>query len=382
MNTMTDETARRAIDFTSRLFCSVATGNGNIVMSPHSLATLLGVLSLGARGETERALLRALSLADSDTLRAQLSAAASTLKNSGSCGVECLGDVSLWLKEGLAPSDGFRRDAGGLLSANFATVNMDDGGVKRINEHVSRATRGLIPKILKDIPSPGSRLIATSALYLKAKWMCPFPDDATSSCVFHAPEGRIKATFMCNTGAYPCCEVKGMVAVAIPYVDADFEMQIFMPKAKTASAHLSNHVRFAQMLADCRAALRAVAENYEEIDLRLPKFSVESDHEMTEAVMALGAGAAFGPDADFGGLLQESQPVMLSGIVQSACVRVDEEGTEAAAATAIGCETGCPWERPKPRIVRINRPFVFVVHNRRTGVDLFAGRIENPAEGA
>ena len=89
---------------------------------------------------------------------------------------------------------------------------------------------------------------------------------------------------------------------------------------------------------------------------------------------------AFGPDADFGGLLQESQPVMLSSIVQSACVRVDEDGTEAAAATAIGYDTGCPWKSPKPCIVRINRPFVFIVHNRRIGVNLFVGRIENPAE--
>ena len=405
MNTMTDETARRVMDFTSRLFCAIAPCNGNFVMSPHSLATLLGVLALGARGETKLALLRALSLADDDSLRALLSSAASTLKRqnrvgrddliaprrleglqlpleNGSCGVECLGDVSLWLEEGLRPSDEFRKVVEGLLPANFATVCMDADGVRRINEHVSRATRGLIPTILKEIPPQGSRLIATSALYLNAKWMSPFPDDATTSYVFHAPDGKIKVPFMCNINAYPCCEVGGTVAVAIPYVDADFEMQIFMPKTKTASVRLSNHVQFSKMLAECRAALRATAENYEEIDLRLPKFSVTSDHEMTEAVQTLGAGAAFDPDADFSGLLQESEPVAFSSIVQSACVRVDEEGTEAAAATAVCFDTGCPFEQPKPRIVRINRPFVFIVHNRRTGLDLFAGRIENPSFGS
>ncbi len=380
MHTMTDETARRVIDFTSRLYFAIAPCNGNFVMSPHSLATLLGVLALGARGETKLALMRALSLADDDSFRALLSSAASMV-NHGAGGIECLGDVSLWLEEGLRPSDEFRKVVEGLLPANFETVCMDADGVRRINEHVSRATRGLIPNILKDTPPPGSRLIATSALYLKAKWMSPFPDDATTKYVFHAPDGNIKAPFMCNINAYPCCEVGGTLAVAIPYVDADFEMQIFMPKTKAASARLSDHVQFSQILADCRAALRAMAETDEEIDLRLPKFSVTSDHEMTKAVQTLGAGAAFDSDADFSGLLQESEPVAFSSIVQSACVRVDEEGTEAAAATAIGCDTGCPWERPKPRIVRINRPFVFIVHNRRTGLDLFAGRIENPAEG-
>ena len=380
MNTMTDETTRRVIDFTSRLFCAIASCNGNFVMSPHSLATLLGVLVLGARGATKLALLRALSFAGDDSFHALLSSAASTL-NHGAGGVECLGDVSLWLEEGLRPLDEFRKVVEGLLPASFETICMDADGMRRINEHVSRATRGLIPNILKDIPPPGSRLIATSALYLKAKWMSPFHVDATTSYVFHAPDGKIKVPFMCNINAYPCCEVGGTVAVAIPYVDADFEMQIFMPKTSAASAHLSNHVQFSKMLAECRAALRAVAETDEEIALRLPKFSVTSDHEMTEAVQSLGAGAAFDPDADFGGLLQESEPVKFSSIVQSACVRVDEEGTEAAAATAVCCDAGCPFERPKPRIVRINRPFVFIVHNRRTGLDLFAGRIENPAEG-
>lgn len=357
--------------FAASLFRAATPGNGNFLLSPRSVAETLGLLSLGACGETFDAILDALSFDDYREWIRTFVHAEEAIREAGGPGAQCETDTALWIRKGLALRPGFRKRARWYFGAEIAEIPMDETGRNAINGHVSQATRGMIPELLPTPPE--GDLVATNAVWFKGKWDWPFDPDYTRPGTFHAPEGKIRVPFMHRTEWLPYFEGDGYEAVRLPYRDWHFAFDVFLPRPGVPVAGIE--CRFEEVLARTRAAFAADDATF--LALALPKFDLDCSLDLKMALFRLGAGRIFSPErADFSDIVDGAGAFCVSGIIHQARLRLDEEGTEAAAATAPLMVMGIP---PPPRPFRVDRPFLFALRLCETGDILFCGRAARPA---
>jgi serpin B len=240
----------------------------------------------------------------------------------------------------------------------------------RINAWVADKTEQRI----RDMLAPGSvdtltRLILVNAVYFNAAWQRKFTAGATASDTFTKLDGSTTRVDMMNQEAlFPYTEGADYQAAALPYDGGELEMLIVLP----AAGRFEQFERSlgADALKSMLAALRS-----ENVRLGLPKFRIEGSFSLSAAMQRLGMRAAFTPAADFSGI-SATESLLIKDIVHKSYVGVDENGTEAAAATAV--IVGTTSVPASPKILKLNRPFLFAIVDKATGAIVFWGRVVDP----
>ena len=223
--------------------------------------------------------------------------------------------------------------------------------------------------------TPRTRLILTNAIYFKAAWAEPFDRADTSEGSFHLLDGRqVLVPMMRQIATFGHTSGPDYQAVELPYKGHELSMVILVPDAG----------RFVEVEAVLDGETIDVAlEGLErrEIDLMMPSFSFDWDIRLKAVLSEMGMPIAFDSgNADFLGMVRSpvEETLYVEDVVHKAFVAVDEEGTEAAAATAV-IVPASPSLPPEPRVLMIDRPFVFLIRDIETGVILFVGRVVDPS---
>ena len=270
--------------------------------------------------------------------------------------------------------DHFRAE---LFSLDFKAAAEAAG---RINGWVSEQTQGKIPTLVSSSGlDPLTRLVLANAVYFKASWSNPFEEWYTSPEPFllsseSGGAGTVEVMMMRQDLdlRYWADEALGVEAVSIPY--EVMSMVVLLPGTGRLAA-----------LEDTldAAFLDRVVAGWEPtlVDLKLPRFEVRCTSQITEALRGLGIEAGFDTlRSDFSGVTDHPQGLSISDVIHDAWVKVDEEGTEAAAATSMDllCDDSSEEEPPEAIPFHIDRPFVFLIRDDETGAVLFMGRIMDP----
>ena len=224
------------------------------------------------------------------------------------------------------------------------------------------------PGVIDDL----TRLVLTNAIYFNAGWAFPFEPENTQDGPFHLLDGgEVTVPMMKQRAKLLYAEGDGYQAVALPYGTSGLSMVLLVPPAGQFEA-------FEGSLDANR--VDAIIDRFDEwsVALSMPGFRFESSFDLGETLAAMGMPDAFAELADFSGMTGSGE-LLISAVVHKAFVSVDEEGTEAAAATA-SVAMLASTSTPTPYVeLTIDRPFVFLIRDRETGAILFVGRVLNPA---
>jgi serpin B len=259
----------------------------------------------------------------------------------------------------------------GIYSVDFR--QNPEGARNAINGWVAEETEDKIEDLIPaGAIDPLTRLVLANAIYFNGSWLHPFSQNATAQAPFYTLDGsEISVDMMKLYGErFLYHQGQNYQALNLPYLSSDFVMTLMVPDAGAyddfeASLTLEG---LSEMLAGM---------SFERVDLEMPKFDFESSVDANDPLIALGMGDAFDPDrADFSGITDEEE-LMITDVLHKATITVDEEGTEAAAATAviIGVTSAMPDE---PISLVIGRPFMFMIRHLRTNTIMFMGRVVQP----
>jgi serpin B len=361
------------VEFATDLYGQLARTSGNVVFSPSSVSAVLGMLLVGAGGNTASELRSALHLGGVDD-SGVIAAAAALHQLLAPLADDRQSDViasdELWPQRGYAISPSFiaavRRGWDGMVQA----IDYSDPAraASTIDAAVSAATHGLVPRLLSpQALTPPVDLVVTDTVYLHARWAYPFNPSQTAPAPFYGTTTQQVAT-MHESAPLGYARHAGYQVVELPYAGGRLEMTILLPNGKLAPLE----TRFERRgLADLATGVQPTR-----VTLSLPRFIVSSQQVLNDDLKALGITDAFSPStADFAGI--GPHRLFLSDVVHQAVVKVAEKGTVAAAAT--GAVVAPTAVEANPGVtVTVDRPFLFTIADTATGTPLFLGRVVTP----
>ena len=344
----------------------------NVFISPTSIAIALAMTYNGANGETQKAMASALnwhelSLKDINISSQKLQ---QSWQNADSP-VQLSIANSLWAREGVPFKHKFLKNNREYYSAQITNLNFSNPGAKNIiNSWVKEATQGKIERIV-DAINPENILLLINAIYFKGNWAKQFDKNLTASQSFHLSDNFSKPhPLMSQTGEYRYYENEQFQAVSLPYEGNKLSMYIFLPSEENDLATFSQQLNlqnWQQWMKQFRLT---------EGTVKIPRFQLEYDVILNQALTALGMGIVFeGGRADFSSMT--SQSVSLDRLKHKTFVEVNEEGTEAAGVTSIGVRI-TSLNLAKPFEMIVNRPFFCAIGDNQTGTILFMGSIADP----
>jgi serpin B len=345
----------------------------NIFVSPYSAATALQMALNGAAGETKTEMQNA--LATSDISLQQLNAAnqaAAKLIDSHDTNIILTVANALWYRQSARVQPGFLDANQKFFSSTIKPL--DFGNVKvaedTINQWASDQTHGRITGIANGMIDPTyTDLILANAIYFKAAWLNHFDAKLTKDRLFHPATGPAKDTPMMEMSEkFTYRKDSDYQAVRLPYQDNNLAMYIFLPDASSSPTKLLQI-----MNGDDWGRVTLPGFSQRQGRLVLPKFKLENTLQLKAPLQALGMKTAFeSGKADFSAMFAD--PHHISAIRQKAFVEVDENGTEAAAVTTAWVNSwSIEMNPPKPFEMIVDRPFLFVIADARSGMILFVG---------
>jgi serpin B len=370
-------------EFGLELLREAAAQDSNAVLSPASIVLALAMARAGARGDTAAEMDEVLRGAASDehaswlnALDAALAARSGTFKDRFNKDADVLLRIA---NQSFAQAD-FPWEPAYLdaLAARFGAglrlvdyVQNAEGARRDVNAWVADRTEGRIPELLpQGSVDSATRLVLANAIYLKAAWANPFDEDASGLAPFARLNGtRTDVPTMHDTAGYRYAAGDDWQAVELPYVGGQLAMLVVLP---------DNLPAFERALdGDRLGAITAVLED-RRVKLSLPRFGIETKVDLAEVLTAMGMPLAFDAGrADFTGITPVDD-LCISAVIHQANIDLDEEGTEAAAAT--GVIAGVTSMPPEPVPMTVDRPFLFALRDVETGAILFLGRVVEPAE--
>ncbi len=236
---------------------------------------------------------------------------------------------------------------------------------KIINSWVENYTEGKIKEVIPEGGvSPFTVLVLVNAIYLKAIWMQKFDPNRTYDDYFYIPNGKVKVPMMHTQGNFEYVEDNNFQVLKLPYRGNRLSMLIILPKSRSTNIHLS-----AEKIKEWREKMRV-----HRVKVILPRFKITSHINLKEVLQRMGLRNAFTRDADFQGI---GKGVYINNVFHKTYIKVGENGTEAAAATAVG--VGATAYLPYEYEFRADHPFVFLVQDDATGAILFMGEVADPS---
>lgn len=349
---------------------------GNLFFSPYSISTALAMTYAGARGRTEKEMAAVLHFPPGQELLhssfAKLESELKAIQDKGHLKLSVAN--SLWAQEGYGFLDSFfelnkKYYRAGL---NFIDFRKAETARKTINAWVEEKTEEKIRELIKPGRiNPSTKLVLCNAIYFHGDWLTQFEKKRTVAADFYlAPKKTVKVPMMHKKAKVKFEDFGDFSGIELPYAGKDLSMFIFLPKEINGLAGLEKNFT-AENVEKWLNALSSTEER--EVLIGLPKFKTACEFELRETLSAMGVPSAFSPRAaDFSGMTGKKD-LYISEVIHKAFIDLNEEGTEAAAATAVIL-------RCSGVMFRANHPFIFFIREKQTGSILFIGRIVNPAK--
>ncbi len=368
--------------FAIGLYGKLADGDRkNLFFSPNSIETALTMTYAGARGQTAAQMAAVLCLpANSDTIHKDFGDFLDQLNGTGGNKGKARG-YDLWAANALWGQTGydFIPDFVSLLKTNYGAgieeVNFKydaEGARKTINAWVGKETREKITELISQgMLTPLTRLVLTNAIYFKGAWAAPFDKSATRDEPFHLSAGREKKTpLMHRTGSYGYMEGGDFQGLRLGYAGGDLSMIVMLPRQADGLPRLETEL--------ARGNLSDSFRNFrdQEVVVSLPRFRMTRGFDLAPVLQSMGMKDAFDGAADFSGM-NGKKNIYISHVIHKAFIEVNEEGTEAAAATAVVIRETAVRPQPSPEF-RADHPFLFLIREERSGAILFMGRLMEP----
>jgi len=367
----------------------------NLFFSPYSISLALAMSYAGARNETEHQMTQTLNFilpqdrlhSAFNSLNAELRGRSSGTKDAGGKDFRLKMANAIWGQEGY----GFLPDFTDLLTtkydAGMKTVDFENAPEDSritINNWVSDQTEDRIKDLIhsSDI-NPGIRLVLTNAIYFNAAWLNPFEENGTHDGQFYLSNGKeVIVPMMRMESPLSYAGEDNYQAIELPYYGDEMSMIIIVPKVVSIET-------FEKSLNSKQLNEIVINLQHRLVALTMPKFELNSEYKLNEILSDMGMPLAFTPMppeklgtcsnewADFSGIINKCG-LFISFILHKAFVTVDEAGTEAAAATAVGF--GIPTSAGDPFLhVNVDHPFIFLIRDIKTGTILFLGRVMDPS---
>lgn len=364
--------------FALDLYASLKTTPGNLFFSPYSVSSCLAMVYAGARGETERQMAKVPRFS---TNQSEFHAAFGELQKRLNAmeqnkGIELAVANGLWAQQGHHFLPDFtalvqRRYKARLEQVDFPTHA--EPVRKEINDWVSQKTKGKIADLIPlGMLNAATRLVLANAIYFKGRWTHPFNASNTAAAPFYAAgTQKIEARMMNLTAGFKYAEADALQILELAYQGGDVSMVVLLPKDAEALRTLEDALTAARL--DYWLGLLRAGK----VNVFLPKFKLAGEFSLGPTLADLGITDAFSPRADFSGM-DGARNLFLSAVVHKAFVDVNEEGTEAAAATGGVMSLTSVRVKPIP-VFRADHPFIFLIRDTRSGSVLFLGRVTNPA---
>lgn len=364
--------------FAFDLYQTVRAQDGNLVLSPVSISQAFAMVYVGARGETEQEMAEVLHFSlPQDRLHPVFNATLLSLEAMAGSGNEVRIANSLWGQQDFSFEQSFlstlaiNYDAG-LQLVDF--VNARQNAAQAVNDWVSQNTEGRITDLVQpERFDEYTRLLLVNAMSLKADWLHAFPTATTTDNLFYLLNGgTVMADMMDIDQAFPFryARFTGFQAIELPYTGDRLAMLILMPdegEFSTVESWLDT-LTFKEIGQALTNQLLAV---------KMPRFEFETNLDgLPEILQDMGMVSAFSTNADFFNISHEGQ-LAIDDVFHGAFIQVDENGTQAAAATSVEMRevVGTMYT-----YVIIDHPFIFIIHDRQTGTILFIGRVLDPAQ--
>lgn len=374
---VTEQTmAQGQTDFAYSLFALLNRGREgeDLLVSPFSLQCALGMLSNGAMGETRDEIVRAMGL--DGYSQEEVNGYFQKLirgMNGVSPFVSVQTSNSVWVNRQMVLNEAFRQTGEEKYGALVSSLDFGDpSSVDQVNAWCNETTHGKIPRILGSL-SPSIYVYLLNSVYFKARWDTEFPVDQTRQGDFHAGAGGVlQASFMHQTVEHGyLARGESFTSAVLPYVGGHYEMRFILPDEGATVDEVADALA-------SPGVLQAAIDNGEEcrINYAVPRFEMENDITLNGALQSLGMKLAFTDEGDLSALTTPYAPV--STIFQVATLKVDEEGSEGAAVTAVTDGAPLPDEARKEIDFTLDRPFLFLLTETGTGTVLFMGKMEKP----
>lgn len=353
----------------------------NLFFSPYSISTALAMTYVGANGPTKSQMAEVLHLPKNDSeLNSTIkSLNALLVSTDDETGFQLRVANRLWGQIGFQFVPEFLQVTKDDYGADLGLVDFKETEIARrainswVNGQTDRKIRNLIaPGVL----GSDTRLVLTNAIYFKARWTEEFKKNVTADAPFHVSASQqITVPTMQQMHHFRYVESNETQILELPYgQDNSLSMLILLPKKIEGLADLEKQLS-AQNLEKWTDGLEST-----QIKVQLPKFKMTSEFSLKDVLTSMGMSLAFSPSADFSKISTE-QRLFISAVIHKAFVDVNEEGTEAAAATAVAMRMTAIAPGQKPPIeFRADHPFVFLIRHNQTQSILFFGRVVNPKE--
>ncbi len=358
-------------------------GDGNLFYSPYSISIALAMTYAGARTETESEMAATLHYRlPQERLHSAFNALDTVLTSQGSGEGEDAFQLNIanaiWGQEGFKFLPTFLDTLAENYGAGLRTVDFAQAEAARqtINGWVSEQTKDKIEELIpKGYLDSLVRLVLTNAIYFNGKWVLPFEKDSTHDGPFNRLDGsEVTVPMMSQTAGLDYAAGDGYQAIELPYRDSNMAMLFVLPEVG----------RFEEIEAAFSAgSVDAIVKDLsaQQVHLTLPKFTFESEFDLSTTLAQMGMPSAFrspgSGGADFSGMTGQ-RDLFISAVLHKAYVAVDEEGTEAAAATAVIMKLTAAMPGALVRMT-LDRPFLFLIRDRDSGTILFVGRVLDPS---
>jgi len=385
------------VKFALKLYDQLNNQKGNLFLSPYSISTALAMTHAGARGETETEMTKALQFPtfpdkEGGPLgRERLHAAFSELKL-GLREAQKQGNVELSIANALWPQKNyaFRPEYLNLIERDYDSVGrpLDYANAEKARGIINRWVEEETKEKIKDLIPSGvldslTRMVLTNAIYFKGDWLTQFKEKSTREMPFKiSPDKTVQTPMMYQKGNFGYYQDADVQVLEMPYKGDNVSMFVLLPnqgggqpfrRPTNPPAKKKTLADLEKMLSPAKLSEWIGKVRRTKINTWFPKFKMTSEFSLSQQLQALGMKKAFG-DADFSGM-NGTKNLYISAVLHKAFVEVNEEGTEAAAATAVVISLKSARRYPS---FRADHPFLFLIRDKATGSILFLGRYAKP----
>jgi serine protease inhibitor len=343
----------------------------NVLVSPTSLASSLGMAHTGADGATKKAIAEVLHvgrLTDEQVTEGRRDLLA--LENGEPAGISVCSANSIWIRQGTSLEPSFIEAIETTFLAHAEPLNLGDpAALKKINDWIGRETKGQVPAILNEI-HPDAVAYLVNAVHFKGQWQSKFDPEKSKEADFRLDDKQAKRVMMMSqSGTFAYHGGQSYEAVRLPYKNERYAMVLVLPRPGSSVDELATD------LAGSGWHMITAQLNARKVEVSLPRFKLSSRRHLKQPLSKLGMARAFDPAAAEFGAMARAGGIWIDDVVHQAVLEVDEEGTTAAAATATTMAKSAA-----ARFVA-DRPFLFAVEDSEAKAILFLGVVRDPTRG-
>ncbi len=363
--------------FALALYRQLQAAEGNLFFSPYSISSALAMTYAGAKEATRAQMAQALRFNEDDKLlHAGFKQLREALEKSGKeSGNRLMVANSLWPQANYRLRRVFLNLVKRYYGVKISRVDYGDAESARqkINTWVEEKTEQKISELIgPSVLDSLTRLVLVNAIYFKGTWEHTFSADQTYEEPFHLSQGEaIQAQIMHQKNSFRYSEDEQVQVLELPYAGKHLSMLVLLPKATDGLAQLEGSITQENL------KLWQDALEETEVNVALPRFELSFPFRLDDALQSMGMTDAFTGAADFSGM-EQTRELYLGAVLHKAFIKVNEEGTEAAAATAVIMQTKSVSFMSVDFIA--DHPFIFLIRDNQTGSVVFLGKLVKPGE--